>query len=144
MSHIPRIIIMDTFFAMDSYYNGDDTESKAPVDPFTLKFDSTEQEVYAVQPSTSPELKPVQSDGAPSNASSSPAETQQAWQAKRPRKRHDEIHRPFRCGWDGCEKAYGRLNHLNTHVAIHRHGPRRTGMGKHHRSNGQDSRRAVH
>ena len=143
---------MDTFFAMDSYYSGDDNEPKAQVDPYTLKFDSSEPEVYAIPSSASPELKPVQSEGAPSsNASSSPSETQQAWQAKRPRKRHDEIHRPFRCGWDGCEKAYGRLNHLNTHVAIHRHGPRRTGMGKHyhhhhhhhhHRFNGRGPRAA--
>ncbi len=36
---------------------------------------------------------------------------------KRPRRRYDEIERLYLCGWQGCEKSYGTLNHLNAHVA---------------------------
>lgn len=36
----------------------------------------------------------------------------------------------YKCGWNGCEKAYGTLNHLNTHVAKQSHGQKRTPEGK--------------
>lgn len=37
------------------------------------------------------------------------------------------IHRlQYKCGWNGCEKAYGTLNHLNAHVTMQSHGPKRT------------------
>jgi hypothetical protein len=44
----------------------------------------------------------------------------------------------YKCGWNGCEKAYGTLNHLNAHVTMQSHGVKRTPEGKrlgfHHRS----------
>lgn len=47
-------------------------------------------------------------------------------QQKRPRRRYEEIERMYKCGWNGCEKAYGTLNHLNAHVTMQSHGPKRT------------------
>lgn len=32
----------------------------------------------------------------------------------------------YKCGWNGCEKAYGTLNHLNAHVTMQSHGVKRT------------------
>jgi hypothetical protein len=42
------------------------------------------------------------------------------------RRRYDEIERMYSCGWNGCEKAYGTLNHLNAHVTMQEHGSKRT------------------
>ncbi|CRK19067.1 hypothetical protein BN1723_017741 [Verticillium longisporum] len=47
-------------------------------------------------------------------------------QHKRPRRRYEEIERMYKCGWQGCEKAYGTLNHLNAHVTMQSHGTKRT------------------
>ncbi|CAD6501802.1 BgTH12-02048 [Blumeria graminis f. sp. triticale] len=44
-----------------------------------------------------------------------------AQQHKRPRRRYEEIERMYKCGWNGCEKAYGTLNHLNAHVTMQSH-----------------------
>uniref|UniRef100_L7JP91 C2H2-type domain-containing protein n=1 Tax=Pyricularia oryzae (strain P131) TaxID=1143193 RepID=L7JP91_PYRO1 len=44
-----------------------------------------------------------------------------AQQHKRPRRRYEEIERMYKCGWQGCEKAYGTLNHLNAHVTMQSH-----------------------
>ncbi|BDD58218.1 hypothetical protein MAP00_003513 [Monascus purpureus] len=52
-----------------------------------------------------------------------------AQQHKRPRRRYEEIERMYRCGWNGCEKAYGTLNHLNAHVTMQSHGAKRTPEG---------------
>ncbi|PWW75455.1 hypothetical protein C7212DRAFT_352349 [Tuber magnatum] len=49
-----------------------------------------------------------------------------AQQHKRPRRRYEEIERMYKCGWHGCEKAYGTLNHLNAHVTMQSHGIKRT------------------
>ncbi|KAL8900709.1 MAG: hypothetical protein Q9207_005561 [Kuettlingeria erythrocarpa] len=49
-----------------------------------------------------------------------------AQQHKRPRRRYEEIERMYKCGWQGCEKAYGTLNHLNAHVTMQSHGQKRT------------------
>ncbi|PIA98460.1 hypothetical protein CB0940_06234 [Cercospora beticola] len=49
-----------------------------------------------------------------------------AQQHKRPRRRYEEIERMYKCGWNGCEKAYGTLNHLNAHVTMQSHGTKRT------------------
>ncbi|KAI9786192.1 MAG: hypothetical protein M1839_007602 [Geoglossum umbratile] len=49
-----------------------------------------------------------------------------AQQHKRPRRRYEEIERMYKCGWSGCEKAYGTLNHLNAHVTMQAHGQKRT------------------
>jgi len=53
-----------------------------------------------------------------------------AQQHKRPRRRYEEIERMYKCGWNGCEKAYGTLNHLNAHVTMQSHGSKRTPEGK--------------
>jgi len=53
-----------------------------------------------------------------------------AQQHKRPRRRYEEIERMYKCGWDGCEKAYGTLNHLNAHVTMQSHGAKRTPEGE--------------
>ncbi len=52
-----------------------------------------------------------------------------AQQHKRPRRRYEEIERMYKCGWNGCEKAYGTLNHLNAHVTMQSHGQKRTPEG---------------
>ena len=52
-----------------------------------------------------------------------------AQQHKRPRRRYEEIERMYKCGWQGCEKAYGTLNHLNAHVTMQSHGSKRTPEG---------------
>ena len=31
----------------------------------------------------------------------------------------------YKCGWNGCEKSYGKLTHLNVHVTTHSHGQKR-------------------
>jgi hypothetical protein len=54
-----------------------------------------------------------------------------AQQHKRPRRRYEEIERMYKCGWNGCEKAYGTLNHLNAHVTMQSHGQKRTPEGNH-------------
>ena len=35
----------------------------------------------------------------------------------------------YKCGWNGCDKAYGTLNHLNAHVTMQSHGQKRTPEG---------------
>jgi hypothetical protein len=62
--------------------------------------------------------------------------------AKRPRRRADEITRKYKCGWNGCDKGYGTLNHLNAHVETLKHGEKRTSDGEYNiyqgSSNGLD------
>ena len=48
---------------------------------------------------------------------------------KRPRRRYDEIERLYQCSWGDCTKAYGTLNHLNAHVTMQKHGPKRNPNG---------------
>lgn len=36
----------------------------------------------------------------------------------------------YKCGWHGCEKAYGTLNHLNAHVTMQSHGAKRIPEGE--------------
>lgn len=45
---------------------------------------------------------------------------------KRPRRKHSEIDRMYHCGYEGCDKGYGTLNHLNIHVVLQKHGAKRT------------------
>lgn len=40
-----------------------------------------------------------------------------------------ELKRPYKCGWDGCEKAYETVRHLNTHITMQSHGPNRIPEG---------------
>ncbi|KAI8866101.1 hypothetical protein GQ42DRAFT_128220, partial [Ramicandelaber brevisporus] len=44
---------------------------------------------------------------------------------KRPRRRYEEVERMYNCNWPGCTKSYGTLNHLNAHVLMQKHGPKR-------------------
>lgn len=48
---------------------------------------------------------------------------------KRPRRRADEVERIYVCNWPECDKSYGALNHLNTHVRNAEHGPKREPKG---------------
>jgi hypothetical protein len=50
---------------------------------------------------------------------------------KRPRRRAEEVDRSYTCNYPGCDKAYGALNHLNTHVRNASHGPKREPKGMH-------------
>lgn len=45
-------------------------------------------------------------------------------------KSYREIERRYTCRWNGCTKAYGTLNHLNDHVSLQGHGPKRRSSGK--------------
>lgn len=49
---------------------------------------------------------------------------------KRARRRYDEIERMYGCNYPGCTKAYGTLNHLNAHISMQKHGPKRTPLGE--------------
>ncbi|EGG08134.1 uncharacterized protein MELLADRAFT_71473 [Melampsora larici-populina 98AG31] len=44
---------------------------------------------------------------------------------KRARRRFDEVERLYDCNYPGCTKGYGTLNHLNAHIAMQKHGPKR-------------------
>jgi len=44
---------------------------------------------------------------------------------KRARRRFDEVERLYDCNYPGCTKAYGTLNHLNAHISMQKHGPKR-------------------
>ncbi|KAJ9106097.1 hypothetical protein QFC21_001237 [Naganishia friedmannii] len=44
---------------------------------------------------------------------------------KRPRRKFDQIERLYLCGFEGCNKSYGTLNHLNAHVSMQKHGQKR-------------------
>ncbi|KAJ1042186.1 hypothetical protein NDA10_000141 [Ustilago hordei] len=50
----------------------------------------------------------------------------------RRRRKSEEVERKYRCDYDGCDKAYGTLNHLNTHRATNDHGPRLNAVGGYH------------
>ena len=49
---------------------------------------------------------------------------------KRPLRRYDEIERLYQCSWPNCTEAYGTLNHLNAHITMQKHGPKRNPNGK--------------
>ncbi|ODQ45151.1 hypothetical protein PICMEDRAFT_12886 [Pichia membranifaciens NRRL Y-2026] len=44
---------------------------------------------------------------------------------RRKRKKAFEVERHYRCNYQFCNKAYGTLNHLNTHILIQKHGKKR-------------------
>ncbi|KAM7209794.1 hypothetical protein V8F06_014824 [Rhypophila decipiens] len=44
----------------------------------------------------------------------------------RNRRKDDQVQRKYTCGWNGCEKAYSTIGHLNTHIALQSHGEKRT------------------
>ncbi|KAI1369159.1 hypothetical protein F5Y08DRAFT_334996 [Xylaria arbuscula] len=78
---------------------------------------------YSHPPTSAPPGRPTQY-GVPQVYSFVPIPGAQ--QHKRPRRRYEEIERMYKCGWNGCEKAYGTLNHLNAHVTMQSHGQKRT------------------
>ncbi|CAO3620832.1 unnamed protein product [Mucor hiemalis] len=47
------------------------------------------------------------------------------FQQKRPRRKFNEIDRLYKCNYQNCTKAYGTLNHLNAHISMQEHGPKR-------------------
>ena len=49
---------------------------------------------------------------------------------RRKRRRWDEIDRKYACNFEGCTRAYGSLSHLNDHVSLQNHGPKRRASGK--------------
>lgn len=53
-----------------------------------------------------------------------------AHRTRRPRRRADEVERLYKCTWNGCEKSYGTLSHLNDHVRLQRHGNKREPHGE--------------
>ncbi|KAI8067071.1 hypothetical protein BC940DRAFT_239335 [Gongronella butleri] len=46
-------------------------------------------------------------------------------QKKRPRRKYDEVERLYHCSFPDCSKSYGTLNHLNAHICMQNHGPKR-------------------
>lgn len=44
---------------------------------------------------------------------------------KRTRRKFGEIERVYTCTYSNCDKAYGTLNHLNTHINYQKHGERK-------------------
>jgi hypothetical protein len=65
-------------------------------------------------PAQPPRMTPEASEGEP----------------RRKRRKYEEIERRYPCGWQGCLKAYGTLNHLNDHVSLQGHGPKRRASGE--------------
>lgn len=53
----------------------------------------------------------------------------------RSRRKFYEVYRTYTCGHLGCKKAYGTLNHLNTHVRVKGHGKKREPTEFIHRRN---------
>ena len=45
---------------------------------------------------------------------------------KRNRRKFDQVLRLFQCNYGSCSKSYGTLNHLNHHITLQSHGPKRT------------------
>ncbi|KAI9297341.1 hypothetical protein K502DRAFT_323330 [Neoconidiobolus thromboides FSU 785] len=58
--------------------------------------------------------------------STSPEDNQEQKVKIRNRRKYIEIERVFKCNHTGCTKSYGALNHLNTHVILKNHGPKRS------------------
>lgn len=58
---------------------------------------------------------------------------------KRKRRKYCEINRIYKCEHPGCDKAYGTLNHLNFHIQLQKHGPKRLASEfKHLRNQNKD------
>ncbi|KHC42270.1 hypothetical protein W5O_03245 [Candida albicans Ca6] len=58
-----------------------------------------------------------------SNSNSFPAEQKRG---RRFRRRFNQIERKYPCSFPGCQKSYGSLNHLNTHIVTKKHGHRKS------------------
>lgn len=75
--------------------------------------------------STPPLLRPILSVHCRAVVPTPSAEVFTTRPPKRRRRRYEEIERLYVCGYQGCDKAYGTLNHLNIHVDMQAHGVRR-------------------
>ena len=69
------------------------------------------------------------SDGTPTSTTTAGGLTA-GMEPRRKRRKYEEIERRYLCGWNGCAKAYGTLNHLNDHVSLQNHGPKRRSNGE--------------
>lgn len=72
--------------------------------------------------------KTINTNSSVLSSRSSPRKEEQATH-KRFRRRAEEVARHYMCNWPGCDRGYGALNHLNTHVANAGHGPKREPHG---------------
>ncbi|OBA17415.1 uncharacterized protein OGAPODRAFT_6914 [Ogataea polymorpha] len=45
---------------------------------------------------------------------------------KRKRRKAHEVVRLYKCNHESCQKAYGTLNHLNSHIVLQKHGQKRS------------------
>ncbi|KAH3665874.1 hypothetical protein OGAPHI_004063 [Ogataea philodendri] len=45
---------------------------------------------------------------------------------KRKRRKAHEVQRLYKCNHESCQKAYGTLNHLNSHIMLQKHGQKRS------------------
>ncbi|KAL7313098.1 hypothetical protein PS15m_006883 [Mucor circinelloides] len=137
-----------TNLPLDSIYNMpptvasmDQTVTTAPPSMYLSNFDPNLMQQQTQPPALVMQQPPLQPQPQHqheqrarqlSSSSSSSAEKQYSFvaipgtnQKKRPRRRYDEIERLYHCTWPGCSKAYGTLNHLNAHVSMQKHGPKR-------------------
>ena len=49
---------------------------------------------------------------------------------RRKRRKYEKIERRYECGLNGCTKVYSTLRHLNDHILLQGHGPKRRGFGE--------------
>ncbi|PVG04709.1 hypothetical protein CPB86DRAFT_11793 [Serendipita vermifera] len=75
-------------------------------------------------PMSTPQHTPAVFPFIPAQPPRSTPETSEG-EPRRKRRKYEEIERRYVCGWNGCLKAYGTLNHLNDHVSLQGHGPKR-------------------
>ena len=67
----------------------------------------------------------------PHSSVSPDTSTQPLSKDKNPSSPPNKIERLYHCSWPDCTKAYGTLNHLNAHVVMQKHGPKRLPSGEH-------------
>ncbi|GAV26566.1 hypothetical protein PMKS-000020 [Pichia membranifaciens] len=84
-----------------------------------LKSKTTEQtELLTESTPVSPNTEEVKDDNNTVNSA-------EYSRCRRKRKKAFEVERHYRCNYQFCNKAYGTLNHLNTHILIQKHGKKR-------------------
>ena len=125
--------------AHDDAFSDPSNNSPRPSTGSTGVVDSNVQAQFlSSHPSVSPDistrtLSRDQNPSSPSNLNKTYAFVSLPGTAirKRPRRRYDEIEQLYHCSWPDCTKAYGTLNHLNAHVVMEKHGPKRLPSGEH-------------
>lgn len=84
-----------------------------------LKPKTTEETNVSIEAALlSPKSEEVNESGKNTNSSS-------YTRCRRKRKKAFEVERHYKCNYPFCDKAYGTLNHLNTHILIQKHGKKR-------------------